>query len=586
MIRKRILSLAVTTAMLFSLSLSVAFADGEVKTWKELYEELIPSFTAAETEGYYDAVTTATKIGPNVHYQHIPEVVNKKVLEENPENAEKPKNVALDGVKSTVSPGTKEVKLGSATWETFKGKAIEKQYGSDELIVYPDDTVEDYVWSDYLMAIYAVTISDGTTTVGALPWIDFYGEKATAGTHYNKVEIALNSGKTVCGTDTLVKRFDDFYTGGVLNPGMYKVTIYADGYKTLTADIKVPTYTNATAEVADAEYGASDTTISFNNLPDDYDVALQLDGVDVALSGGKFAITGASIGSHTVTVKGKNDKYNSFTGTFNISTKTVPAKFDGSKLLAAEGVSSEMFASFIANISKVAVNGTEYMPRGRGRNIAKIVQEDGSLDFSKTDAASAEDKVTVVVTSTGFPEVQFESYASAEAKAKAEEKARAEEEARLRAETEEKARKEAEEKARKEAEEKARKEAEEKAKKEAEEKAKAEALEWNGTIDKGISAVKKLKVKAAKKSVKITWKKAAKKELKKFDKVEIQVCTDKKFDKANTKRVMVSKTKKSTTVKKLTKGKTYYVRVRNVKGTGVNKTVAKWSAVKKVKIKK
>jgi len=122
------------------------------------------------------------------------------------------------------------------------------------------------------------------------------------------------------------------------------------------------------------------------------------------------------------------------------------------------------------------------------------------------------------------------------------------------------------------------------AKAEADKKAADELKEWNGTVSKAVPAVKSAKFKAAKKKVTVSWKKATKKNLKKFDKVEIQVCKDKKFQKVNTTRVEVKKSKKSATVKKLKKG-TYYVRVRNVKGSGVNKQVSKWSKVKKVKVK-
>ena len=118
------------------------------------------------------------------------------------------------------------------------------------------------------------------------------------------------------------------------------------------------------------------------------------------------------------------------------------------------------------------------------------------------------------------------------------------------------------------------------------EAARIDALEWNGTLSGAVPAAKSVKAKAAKKSVKVSWKKATKKNLKKFDKVEIQVCTDKSFQRANTKRVEVKKSKKSATVKGLVKGKTYYVRVRDVKGSGTGKLVSKWSGVKKVKIKK
>ena len=115
-------------------------------------------------------------------------------------------------------------------------------------------------------------------------------------------------------------------------------------------------------------------------------------------------------------------------------------------------------------------------------------------------------------------------------------------------------------------------------------KAADELKEWNGTLNSKIPAVKKAKFKAAKKKVTVNWTKANKKNLKKFTHVEVQVCKDKKFQKSNTKRVVVKKTKKSATVKGLKKG-TYFVRVRNVKGSGTGKLVSKWSKVKKIKVK-
>ncbi len=112
----------------------------------------------------------------------------------------------------------------------------------------------------------------------------------------------------------------------------------------------------------------------------------------------------------------------------------------------------------------------------------------------------------------------------------------------------------------------------------------ADVAEWNGTLG-AIPVVKKVSVKASKKSVKVTWKKANKKNAKKFDKVEIQVCPDKNFARANTKRVFVKKSAKAKTVKGLKKKTTYYVRVRDVKGNGTNKIVSKWSKLKKIKTK-
>ena len=50
------------------------------------------------------------------------------------------------------------------------------RYGLGEFDIIPDDTVAGYVWSEYWGSVYAATISDGTKTVGAVHWIDLYGQ--------------------------------------------------------------------------------------------------------------------------------------------------------------------------------------------------------------------------------------------------------------------------------------------------------------------------------------------------------------------------------------------------------------------------
>ena len=116
-------------------------------------------------------------------------------------------------------------------------------------------------------------------------------------------------------------------------------------------------------------------------------------------------------------------------------------------------------------------------------------------------------------------------------------------------------------------------------------KAEAERLDWEGTLSSKIPAAKSVKTKVSKKKVTVSWKKLSRKQLKKFSKVEIQICKKKSFRKADgTIRKMVKKTKKSQKITLKKKG-TYYVRVRNVKGSGTTKLVSKWSKPKKIKIK-
>lgn len=91
--------------------------------------------------------------------------------------------------------------------------------------------------------------------------------------------------------------------------------------------------------------------------------------------------------------------------------------------------------------------------------------------------------------------------------------------------------------------------------------------------------VKKLKLSKVKKSVKLKWKK-----VKYVSGYQVQLSKNKKF-KGKKKKYIVKNNKKSVLKKKLYKKKTYY-RVRAYVFVGNKKVYGKWSAIKKVKIKK
>ena len=117
------------------------------------------------------------------------------------------------------------------------------KYGLGEFDIIPDDTVEGYVWNEYLDSIYAATISDGTTVAGAVHWIDLYGEAESnpEGDHYNKIQIALNNGKSPAENGEVVDRYAAFFNDdNTIKPGTYTIRIYADGYDTLEATVEVP----------------------------------------------------------------------------------------------------------------------------------------------------------------------------------------------------------------------------------------------------------------------------------------------------------------------------------------------------------
>ena len=209
-----------------------------------------------DTTTGYDAVTSATNFTGH-HVKDIPTIVNKN-------------GASLDGVKLTGKTASVTPKLSSASY------AYSSKYGTGEFDIVPDDTVSGYVWNDYKNNLYAVTISDGTTTVGALPWVDYYGENATSGYHYNKVQIALNNGTSKASNEADVQRYKAFYdeTGKHLKAGTYTVTLYSEGYEPLKAEVKVKADADRTATVDEADFAAGETTVTLSKaLPSDFDAA-------------------------------------------------------------------------------------------------------------------------------------------------------------------------------------------------------------------------------------------------------------------------------------------------------------------------
>ena len=87
------------------------------------------------------------------------------------------------------------------------------------------------------------------------------------------------------------------------------------------------------------------------------------------------------------------------------------------------------------------------------------------------------------------------------------------------------------------------------------------------------------KLTAGKKKFTVQWKKD-----KKADGYQVQYSTDKKFKK-NVKSVNVSKTSTKATVKKLKKGKTYWVRMHSYKKINGKKYYSGWGKVKSVKVR-
>ena len=157
---------------------------------------------------------------------------------------------------------------------------------------------------------------------------------------------------------------------------------------------------DAAIKAKDASLDGANATVNADvTLPEGFDAAYQIDGQDVeplasnARSSVSVTFDASALkpGSHTLTAIDKSGKFADISTSFTATTSKLVASFDAAnlKLIAANDATDEDLANYLANISKVTVNGTEYSAQGRGA--VKIFNADGSLNL----AAANQDKSLV-----------------------------------------------------------------------------------------------------------------------------------------------------------------------------------------------
>lgn len=158
--------------------------------------------------------------------------------------------------------------------------------------------------------------------------------------------------------------------------------------------------------------GANATVMADVTLPEGFDTAYQIDGKDVeplasnARSSVSVTFDASALkpGSHTLTAIDKKGKFADISTSFTATSSKLVASFDSAnlKLIAANDATDEDLANYLANISKVTVNGTEYSAQGRGA--VKIFNADGSLNL----AAANQDK-SLVFNANGDYQIKVEA---------------------------------------------------------------------------------------------------------------------------------------------------------------------------------
>ena len=204
------------------------------------------------------------------------------------------------------------------------------------------------------------------------------------------------------------------YYKSMMGKTIKSVTFYTStGTYTVAMDQYVPVKdADAAIKAKDASLDGANATVNADvTLPEGFDAAYQIDGQDVeplasnARSSVSVTFDASALkpGSHTLTAIDKSGKFADISTGFTATSSKLVASFDAAnlKLIAANDATDEDLANYLANISKVTVNGTEYSAQGRGA--VKIFNADGSLNL----AAANQDK-SLVFNANGDYQIEVE----------------------------------------------------------------------------------------------------------------------------------------------------------------------------------
>ena len=170
-------------------------------------------------------------------------------------------------------------------------------------------------------------------------------------------------------------------------------------------DTYVPVTTGVAATAVNVKTTDTAVKVEFaGDLPADFSKEYAVDGVKAEATEDGVKVADLTPGTHTLTISDANGKYASISTTFTATTDVMPASYDEyeGKLVATADITAEQFAAYTKAVSKVKIGEKEYAASGRGS--VKVVQEDGSLDYSKTEVKDGD---TVTVSASGYADFSF-----------------------------------------------------------------------------------------------------------------------------------------------------------------------------------
>ncbi len=221
----------------------------------------------------------------------------------------------------------------------------------------------------------------------------------------NELGIYTGYTKESHGVDASVEPYKD-----IMGKTIDKITyLTSAGAYEIDTDLYVPMKDGTQAEVADGKSGNGSVAVTVK-LPEGFDPEYQVRGLETSFAGGALTYTDAMPGKYTLTISDKNKKWADIEADFVLSSDTNPAYYNrdysAPAVIKKGSADAADFTNYLKNITKVSVNGKEYAASGKGAVV--IVKSDGTIDLANSSVFDGKEPYTVVVTSTGYPDLTFE----------------------------------------------------------------------------------------------------------------------------------------------------------------------------------
>lgn len=308
---------------------------------------------------------------------------------------------------------TKDTPAAYKTVTVSSGKAAFSKVSGDTAAVSGVEASinSDTPWGDYVIDVTKINNANGTSNIGRIYGAVLFTEDGTGYgmRHLQNIwrdEIAWSSGFKTSEPHGSTLDYADYVS--LMGKKITEIRYITDsGYHSLSTSLYVPVKFNGTVNVADSACGDGSTKITIEGFPEDYSKSYSVDGIDATISDSAVDYKNALPGTYTLTVSDSKGVYANVKTTFTLSTDEMPAKFEGEKLVKADGASDKDFENFLKNVSKVNVNGKDFSASGKGS--VAIIGKDGAIDYSAKSgrgdnqtAVFSGGKYSITVTSAGY----------------------------------------------------------------------------------------------------------------------------------------------------------------------------------------